>query len=74
MQHKCPMCGCSYSSHYIRRADQVRFLISLGTDWIWHEGRLAWTTWNAIEQLKDALLCPLLPPSKPALQSTKEQK
>lgn len=38
MQHKCPMCGYSFSSHYTPLGGQARFLTSLGTELIWIEG------------------------------------
>src|SRR5574341_899529 len=34
MQHKCPMCGCSFNSPYTLPLGHLRFSTSLGKEWI----------------------------------------
>lgn len=57
MQHKCPMCGCSFSSRSIRRDGHPPSWTWNGTEWTYCVGLLTWTIPVETEQQKAVLQC-----------------
>src|SRR5262245_8311552 len=44
MQHKCPMCGCLFYSHYTPQGVQALSWTLYGNEWTSTDGGYSWTT------------------------------